>query len=162
MQALPGFRDFLPDDCAERNYIFARWRDVARRCGLLNGTVPFSSPPSCTKKRAAQKSSSNFFNFTEKGEREDRMRPELTPTLARMSPRTEREFKKHAQMFSDANVSVTKTTARRFAQHFNSIATLLGSDPCRDHRVEWRRHRHPRDVCSPKKLCQSGSATAIS
>ena len=28
MQTLPGFRDFLPADCAQRNYIFAKWREV--------------------------------------------------------------------------------------------------------------------------------------
>src|SRR5439155_914795 len=35
MQSLPGFRDFLPDDCARRNYIFARWRAIARRYGFI-------------------------------------------------------------------------------------------------------------------------------
>src|SRR5207247_890015 len=35
MQALPGFRDFLPDHCAARNYIFARWREVARRYSFV-------------------------------------------------------------------------------------------------------------------------------
>ena len=40
MQALPGFRDFLPDDCARRNYIFARWREVARRYGFVEWEGP--------------------------------------------------------------------------------------------------------------------------
>ena len=37
MQALPGFRDFLPEDCAKRNYVFARWREVARRYAFTDG-----------------------------------------------------------------------------------------------------------------------------
>jgi len=40
MQNLPGFRDFLPDQCAVRNYIFARWRDVARRYGFVEWEGP--------------------------------------------------------------------------------------------------------------------------
>jgi hypothetical protein len=39
--ALTGFRDFYPDDCAFRNAIFAKWRDVAHRYGF----VEYDGPP---------------------------------------------------------------------------------------------------------------------
>jgi histidyl-tRNA synthetase len=40
MQALPGFRDFYPDDCARRNYILTSWREVARRYGFVEFDGP--------------------------------------------------------------------------------------------------------------------------
>ena len=39
-QPLPGFRDFFPDDCARRNYLFAMWREVARRYGFVEYDGP--------------------------------------------------------------------------------------------------------------------------
>ena len=40
MQPLTGFRDFLPASCAERNYIFAKWREVAGRYGFVEFDGP--------------------------------------------------------------------------------------------------------------------------
>ena len=40
MQALPGFRDLLPHECAVRNYIFARWREVSQRYGFVEYDGP--------------------------------------------------------------------------------------------------------------------------
>ena len=60
MQALPGFRDFLPDDCAVRNYIFARWREVARRYGFVEWDGPILEPTELYKKKAARRSSLSF------------------------------------------------------------------------------------------------------
>ncbi len=40
MQALPGFRDFYPEDCARRNYILSRWRAVALRYGFVEYDGP--------------------------------------------------------------------------------------------------------------------------
>ena len=80
MQSLPGFRDFLPDDCALRNCDF---RPLAR--GLLavtafsNGRARLLSRLTYTKKKAVPEIVAQLFNFTDKGDREVAMRPELTP-----------------------------------------------------------------------------------
>src|SRR5437899_9429153 len=94
MQALPGFRDFLPDDCAARNYIFARWREVARRYGFVEWDGPVLEPTDLYRKKSGTEIVDQLFNFTDKGDREVSMRPELTPTLARVVAAHERAFKK--------------------------------------------------------------------
>src|SRR6266581_2080577 len=70
MQALPGFRDFLPDDCAVRNYIFARWREVARCYGFVEWEGPVLEPTELYKKKSGAEIVEQLFNFTDKGERE--------------------------------------------------------------------------------------------
>src|SRR5438067_13668539 len=94
MQSLPGFRDFLPGDCARRNYIFSRWREVSRRCGFVEWEGPPLEPTELYKKKSGAEIVEQLFNFTDKGEREVALRPELTPTLARVVAAHEREFKK--------------------------------------------------------------------
>jgi histidyl-tRNA synthetase len=100
MQALPGFRDFLPEDCARRNYIFARWREVARRYGFVEWEGPPLEATELYKKKSGAEIVEQLFNFTDKGEREVALRPELTPTLARVVAAHEREFKKPLKWFS--------------------------------------------------------------
>src|SRR5213595_4350623 len=100
MQALPGFRDFLPDDCAARNYVFARWREVARRYAFVEWEGPPLESTELYKKKSGEEIVHQLFNFTDKGEREVALRPELTPTLARVTAAHEREFKKPLKWFS--------------------------------------------------------------
>ncbi len=70
MQSLPGFRDFLPDDCAKRNYIFARWREVARRYGFVEWEGPPLEPTELYKKKSGDEIVEQLFNFADKGERD--------------------------------------------------------------------------------------------
>ncbi len=100
MQALPGFRDFLPEQCAMRNYIFAQWREVSRRYGFVEWDGPVLEPTDLYRKKSGDEIVGQLFNFTDKGEREVAMRPELTPTLARVVAAHEREFKKPLKWFS--------------------------------------------------------------
>ena len=100
MQALPGFRDFRPHECAVRNYIFARWREVARRYSFAEWDGPLLEPTELYKKKSGAEIVDQLFNFTDKGEREVALRPELTPTLARVVAAHEREFKKPLKWFS--------------------------------------------------------------
>ena len=39
-QTLPGFRDFYPENCAARNYVFDKWRAVAQRYGGFEDEAP--------------------------------------------------------------------------------------------------------------------------
>ncbi len=119
MQALPGFRDFLPNDCAFRNYIFARWRETARRYGFVEWDGPILEPTELYKKKSGPEIVSQLFNFTDKGEREVAMRPEMTPTLARVVAAHEREFTQAAQVvFHSTMFSLRETTARPVARTF--------------------------------------------
>jgi histidyl-tRNA synthetase len=99
MQLLPGFRDFYPDDCARRNYILATWREVARRYGFVEYDGPVLEPISLYEKKSGGELVGQLFDFVDKGERHVAMRPEMTPTLARMVAARERDFKKPMKWF---------------------------------------------------------------
>ncbi len=127
MQSLPGFRDFLPNDCAARNYIFARWREVCRRYGFVEWDGPVLEPTDLYKKKSGPEIVAQLFSFTDKGEREVAMRPELTPTLARVIAAHEREFKKPLKWFSIPQCfRYEKQQRGRLREHFQLNCDIIG------------------------------------
>jgi histidyl-tRNA synthetase len=127
MQALPGFRDFLPEDCARRNYIFTRWREVARRYGFVEWEGPPLEATELYKKKSGAEIVDQLFNFTDKGQREVALRPELTPTLARVVATHEREFKKPLKWFSIGQFfRYEKQQRGRLREHFQFNCDVIG------------------------------------
>lgn len=127
MQALPGFRDFLPRDCAVRNYIFAKWREVARRYGFVEWDGPVLEPTELYKKKSGDEIVAQLFNFTDKGEREVALRAELTPSLARVIATYEREFKKPLKWFSIGQFfRYEKQQRGRLREHFQLNCDIIG------------------------------------
>jgi histidyl-tRNA synthetase len=127
MQTLPGFRDFLPEDCAKCNYIFARWREVARRYGFVEWEGPPLEAIELYKKKSGAEIVDQLFNFIDKGEREVALRPELTPTLARVVAAHEREFKKPLKWFSIGQFfRYEKQQRGRLREHFQLNCDIIG------------------------------------
>lgn len=127
MQPLPGFRDFLPNDCARRNYIFAKWREVARRYGFIEWDGPILEPTELYTRKSGPEIVGQLFNFTDKGGREVAMRPELTPTLARVVAAHDREFKKPLKWFSIPQCfRYEKQQRGRLREHFQFNADIIG------------------------------------
>ena len=127
MQTLPGFRDFLPDDCAKRNHIFARWREVARRYGFVEWEGPVLEPTELYRKKSGPEIVEQLFNFKDKGEREVALRPELTPTLARVIAAHERDFKKPLKWFSIGQFfRYEKQQRGRLREHFQLNCDIVG------------------------------------
>jgi histidyl-tRNA synthetase len=127
MQGLPGFRDFLPIECAARNYIFAKWREVARRYGFVEWEGPVLEPTELYKKKSGDEIVGQLFSFTDKGEREVALRPELTPTLARVIAAHEREFKKPLKWFSIGPFfRYEKQQRGRLREHFQLNCDIVG------------------------------------
>jgi histidyl-tRNA synthetase len=127
MQPLPGFRDFLPNDCARRNYIFAKWREVARRYGFVEWDGPVLEPTDLYRKKSGDEIVDQLFNFADKGNREIAMRPELTPSLARVVAAHEREFKKPLKWFSIGQFfRYEKQQRGRLREHFQLNCDVMG------------------------------------
>ena len=99
-QTLPGFRDFYPDDCAARNYVFDKWRSIAQRYGFVEYEGPILEPTDLYRRKSGDEIVHQLFCFTDKGDRDVSMRPELTPSLARMAAARQRDFKKPLKWFS--------------------------------------------------------------
>lgn len=99
MQLLPGFRDFYPEDCSFRNYILSVWREVASRYGFSEYDGPLLEPIELYRKKSGGELVGQLFDFVDKGERHVALRPEMTPTLARMVASRERDYRKPLKWF---------------------------------------------------------------
>jgi histidyl-tRNA synthetase len=127
MQPLPGFRDFLPKDWARQNYIFGKWWNVARRYGFVQWEGPALEPTELYTKKSGPEIVGQLFNFTDKGEREVALRPELTPSLARVVAAHDREFKKPLKWFSIPHCfRYEKQQRGRLREHYQFNADLIG------------------------------------
>jgi histidyl-tRNA synthetase len=83
-KALPGFRDFYPQEFAERAHIVGVWREVARRYGFVEYDGPPLEPLELYTRKSGDEIVGQLYNFADKGGRDVALRPEMTPTFARM------------------------------------------------------------------------------
>jgi histidyl-tRNA synthetase len=100
MQRLPGFRDFYPEECAFRNYLFEHWRRVARSFGFQEYDGPTLESVELYKRKSGEELKTQLFRFVDQGDRDVCMRPEMTPTLARLVAARAREYRKPIKWFS--------------------------------------------------------------
>lgn len=129
MQSLPGFRDFAPKDCAVRNYIFDRWREVARRYGFVEYDGPLLEDLDLYKKKSGEEIVKQLYDFTDKGGRAVALRPEMTPTLARIIAATHREFKKPIKWFCLPQMFRYERPQRgRLREHYQFNADIIGEE----------------------------------
>jgi histidyl-tRNA synthetase len=98
-QALPGFRDFMPRECAIRNYLFETWRSVARRCGYVEYESPVLEDTALYLKKSGGELSGQLFRFEDQGGRDVTLRPEVTASLARLVAEHQRHFPKPLKWF---------------------------------------------------------------
>jgi histidyl-tRNA synthetase len=98
-QALPGFRDFIPRECAIRNYLFETWRSVARRCGYVEYESPILEDTGLYLKKSGGELSAQLFRFEDQGGRDVTLRPEVTASLARLVAEHQRHFPKPLKWF---------------------------------------------------------------
>jgi histidyl-tRNA synthetase len=101
MKPLPGFRDLFPEDFARRNYLVGKWREAARRYGFVEFDGPtLESAELYRKKNSGGEILGQLYEFMDKGERAVALRPEVTPTLARMIAARHRDFPKPMRWFN--------------------------------------------------------------
>src|SRR6266850_1559857 len=126
-KALPGFRDFYPEDLSLRNHIFATWRSVAARYGFEE----YDGPPLESLELYTQKSGDEIvgqlYNFKDKGDRDVALRPEMTPTLARMVAAHAQALKKPIRWFSMPQLFRYERQQRgRLREHFQLNMDIIG------------------------------------
>jgi histidyl-tRNA synthetase len=97
---LPGFRDFVPEDLALRSHIFEAWRRVARRYGFQEYDGPPLEPLGLYVEKSGEEIVGQLYAFTDKGDRSVALRPEMTPSLARILGERSRSMPKPIRWFS--------------------------------------------------------------
>ncbi len=134
---LPGFRDFFPDPVphpdlgrmAERQHIFNTWRKVARNYGFREYDGPPLETLELYKAKSGDEIVHQLYHFTDKGDREVAMRPEMTPTLARMVSGHQRNYKKPMKWFSIPQLfRYERQQKGRLREHFQLNADIIGDD----------------------------------
>ncbi|MGN6644293.1 MAG: histidine--tRNA ligase [Verrucomicrobiota bacterium] len=142
MERLPGFRDFYPEPLPHpdvwsadaRQYIFEKWRCMAQRYGFREYDGPPLEPLELFTTKSGEEIVKQLFDFTDKGDRHVALRPEMTPTLARMVAAHERNYKKPIKWFAIPQLfRYEKQQKGRLREHFQFNADLMGeSDPAAD------------------------------
>lgn len=86
-QPYKGVRDFYPEDMAVQQYIFNIWSSTAESFGFEQYDASVLEPAALYKAKGAENEelvNEQTYTFTDRGDREVTLRPEMTPTVARM------------------------------------------------------------------------------
>jgi histidyl-tRNA synthetase len=127
--ALPGFRDFYPDDFAQRAYITRVWREVARRYAFVEYDGPPLEPLELYTKKSGDEIVGQLYNFKDKGGREVALRPEMTPTLARMVAARANALRKPVRWFSLPQLfRYERQQKGRLREHFQLNVDIVGEN----------------------------------
>lgn len=125
--ALPGFRDFYPDELARRAHVFRAWRAVARRYAFLEYDGPPLEPLDLYTKKSGDEIVAQLYNFVDKGNREVALRPEMTPTFARMVAARANALRKPVRWFSLPQLFRYERAQRgRLREHYQLNVDIVG------------------------------------
>ncbi|HVF40473.1 MAG TPA: histidine--tRNA ligase [Gemmatimonadaceae bacterium] len=125
--ALPGFRDFYPEQLAERAYVTGVWREVMRRYAFVEYDGPPLEPLDLYRKKSGDELVGQLYSFTDKGDREVALRPEMTPTFARMVAARANSLRKPVRWFSVPQLfRYERQQKGRLREHFQLNADIVG------------------------------------
>jgi len=137
MKGLPGFRDFYPEPIPTadswsmdlRRYIFDTWRGTAERYGFREYDGPPIEELGLYTKKSGDEIVGQLYNFNDKGDRGVSLRPEMTPTLARMAASHTRNYKKPIKWFSIPQLfRYERQQKGRLREHFQLNADIIGEE----------------------------------
>ena len=125
--ALPGFRDFYPAELAQRAFIMRTWREIARRFGFVEYDGPPLEPLELYTKKSGEEIVGQLYEFEDKGGRRVAMRPEMTPTFARMVGARANALRKPVRWFSVPQLFRYERQQRgRLREHFQLNVDIVG------------------------------------
>lgn len=124
---LPGFRDFYPDQFADRAHIFETWRRIVRRYAFQEYDGPPLEPLELYTQKSGEEIVTQLYNFVDKGDRPVAMRPEMTPTFARMVGARAQSLRKPVRWFSIPQLfRYERTQKGRLREHFQLNVDIVG------------------------------------
>lgn len=131
-ESYKGVRDFYPEDAAILNYIFNTWAKTAERFGYERYDASILEPSELYKSKGAvneEMVNEQTYTFIDRGGREVTLRPEMTPTVARMVAGKKRELKFPLRWFSIPNLFRYERPQRgRLREHWQLNCDLFGAD----------------------------------
>src|SRR5919107_6270251 len=125
--ALPGFRDFYPQELSERAFIMATWREVARRYAFVEYDGPPLEPLDLYTRKSGEEIVGQLYNFVDKGGRDVALRPEMTPTVARMVAARANALRKPVRWFSMPQLfRYERQQKGRLREHYQLNVDIFG------------------------------------
>lgn len=125
--ALPGFRDFYPEQLAERAFVMETWRAVVRRYAFVEYDGPPLEPLDLYTKKSGEEIVGQLYNFVDKGGREVALRPEMTPTFARMVGAKANALRRPIRWFSMPQLfRYERQQKGRLREHYQLNVDLVG------------------------------------
>ena len=127
-QPYKGTRDFYPNDLKKRNYIFQTWRKVLVANGFEEyETSLLENAELYIAKSGEELGGSQLYNFHDKGDRFVALRPEQTPSLARLVANKFGELRMPLRWFSIPNCfRYEKPQKGRLREHWQLNADIIG------------------------------------
>jgi histidyl-tRNA synthetase len=126
-QTLRGFRDFPPEVFALRHHLFTRWRETALRYGFQEYDGPPLEGLELYTEKSGDEIVDQLYAFRDKGDREVALRPEMTPSLARILADRSRALPKPIRWFSVPQLFRYERQQRgRLREHFQWNVDLVG------------------------------------
>jgi histidyl-tRNA synthetase len=124
---LPGFRDFYPAEFAERAHIMRVWREIARRYAFVEYDGPPLEPLDLYTRKSGEEIVGQLYNFVDKGDRPVALRPEMTPTFARMVAARANALRKPVRWFSMPQLfRYERQQKGRLREHFQLNVDIVG------------------------------------
>ena len=127
-ESYKGVRDFYPEDMAIQNYIFEVWRKTAKSFGYVEYGASILEPAELYRTKSSEEIvNDQMFTFKDRGDREVALRPEMTPTLARMIAGKRKSIKFPLRWFSMPNLfRYEKPQRGRKREHWQLNCDVLG------------------------------------
>ena len=112
-----------------RSYIFNTWRKISLRYGFREYDGPPLEPLELYTLKSGDEIVGQLYNFVDKGERQISLRPEMTPTLARMVAAHHGNYRKPIKWFSIPQLfRYERQQKGRLREHFQLNADIMGDD----------------------------------
>jgi len=128
-QAPRGTRDFYPQQMAECNWLFDIWRRVSHKHGFEEYDGPLFESLDLYTVKSGQEIVSQLFSFQDRGGRNLALRPEITPTLARMIAARAASLARPIKWFSIPRACRAERPQRgRLREFFQWNIDVVGSD----------------------------------
>src|ERR1035437_4274653 len=103
--AYKGVRDFFPPEMAVEKKIFDIWRTTVEKYGYEEYGASVLEPAELYRAKSGEEIvNEQTYTFTDRGDREVTLRPEMTPTLARMVAAKRRELTYPLRWYSILNL----------------------------------------------------------
>lgn len=124
---LPGFRDFYPEQLSERSYVMNAWRAVVHRYAFVEYDGPPLESLDLFTKKSGDEIVGQLYNFVDKGGRDVALRPEMTPTFARMVGAKANSLRRPIRWFSIPQLfRYERQQKGRLREHYQLNVDLVG------------------------------------